>query len=193
MRIISQGQELKIDSGFAQEIKDKSGVVFDRCYQCLTCSAGCPVVSWMDYTPNQLIRMIQYGLKERVLKSSTIWLCASCETCATRCPNDVDIVKVMDTLREMAIKEGVKIKEKDIYLFHQTFLDCIKDKGRVHELSLIAKLKLRTKQFFKDVGLGLVMFRKGKLKIFPEKIEGIKEVKKIFEEINKSLPRKHEI
>ena len=40
-------------------IRDRSGVRVHDCYQCGKCSAGCPVVSWMDYTPNQIVRMVQ--------------------------------------------------------------------------------------------------------------------------------------
>lgn len=186
MRLMTQGQEVKIDSSFAQEVRKRSGTALDRCYQCLTCSSGCPVVSWMDYKPNQVVRMVQYGLKDKLLASSTIWVCASCVTCATRCPNDVDIVRIMDTLREMAIKERAAVPEKDVLALHRSFLEGIESGGRVHELSLVVKLKLRTRKFLKDVGLGMVMFRKGKLKLFPEKIEGIKEVKRIFAETRKS-------
>ena len=56
------------------------------------CSDGCPVAYVMDYYPNQIIHMVRLGLKDKILNSTTIWLCASCETCATRCPNEIDIV-----------------------------------------------------------------------------------------------------
>jgi CO dehydrogenase/acetyl-CoA synthase alpha subunit len=55
----------------------------------------CPVAFAMDYKPNQICRW-SLGMKERVLSSKTIWVCASCYTCSTRCPNDIDIAKVMD-------------------------------------------------------------------------------------------------
>lgn len=174
------------DLSFAQEVKENSRAHLERCYQCLACSSGCPVAFAMDYPPNQIIRMVQLGLKDRVLTSSTIWLCASCETCATRCPNDIDIVRVMDILREIALREGRK-QETDLPLFHSIFLDGIKRGGKIHELSLILRYTLasgdifRLKKLLNDMILGLNMFLKGKLVVLPSKIKGVAGVKRIFQ------------
>jgi len=140
----------------------------------------------MDYPPHQLLRMAQLGLKDRVLNSSTIWLCASCETCATRCPNDIDIVRVMDVLRERAIREG-RTKNTNIPRFHSIFLECIRITGRVHELTLILRYMLTSGDIFKfgkligDMILGLKMFLKGKLAIRPSTIKGWQEINRIFQ------------
>lgn len=185
IRFVSQTGKESCAPSFAQEVKEKSQAHLERCYQCLTCSSGCPVAFAMDYTPNQIIRLVQLGLKDRVLDSSTIWLCASCETCATRCPNDIDIVRVMDTLREISLREG-RTKESNILRFHSTFLECIQSKGRVHELSLILRYMLtsgdifRFKKLFSDMILGLKMFLKGKLAILPSQIKRLEQVKRIF-------------
>ena len=185
IRFVSQTGKESCELAFAQEVKEKSQAHLERCYQCLACSSGCPVAYAMDYTPNQIIRMAQLGLKDRVLDSSTIWLCASCETCATRCPNDIDIVRVMDILREIALREG-RTKETKLPLFHSTFLDGIKSQGKIHELSLILRYTLTSgdifkfKKLFSDMILGLKMFLKGKLAIRPSKIKGVDEVKRIF-------------
>ncbi|MCX7608923.1 MAG: 4Fe-4S dicluster domain-containing protein, partial [Anaerolineales bacterium] len=61
----------------------------------------------MEYGPDRILRMVQLGERERLLKSRDIWLCAACETCGTRCPNDIDIAKVMDALRMEALRSGV--------------------------------------------------------------------------------------
>ncbi|MBW1768645.1 MAG: hypothetical protein JRJ65_16565 [Deltaproteobacteria bacterium] len=68
------------DHNWLAEVEKNSGVKVSACYQCKKCSAGCPVTFAMDYLPNQMLHMIQIGLKEEVLKSATIWVCASCET-----------------------------------------------------------------------------------------------------------------
>ncbi len=169
------------DQAFAQKVKALSNSDLDRCYQCYTCTAGCPVAYTMDYYPHQLMRMVQLGVKEKVLNCSTIWLCATCETCATRCPNEINLVSVMDTLREMALEEGVELKEKEIVSMHKTFLSMVKCFGRQHEISLLVLLKIKTREFLKDLILGMKMFLKGKLKIMPHKIKGVKEIKAIFE------------
>ena len=109
--ITENGSEV-CDPAFADKVKKISNADLDRCYQCYTCTAGCPVAYAMDYYPHQVMRMVQLGVREKLLSCSTIWLCAACETCNTRCPNGVELVNVMDTLREMAIEEGVKVKEE---------------------------------------------------------------------------------
>jgi len=152
---------------FAKKVQEISNANLDRCYQCYTCTAGCPVAYAMDYYPHQIMRMVQLGVKDKVLTSSTIWLCATCET--------------WDTLREMALEEGVEIKEKDIVSMHKTFLSLVKSLGRQHEISLLVLLKMKTKEFFKDMILGMNMFLKGKLKIMPHKIKGVDQIKGIFE------------
>ncbi len=174
------------EPSFVSEVVRASGADLRACYQCQKCSAGCPVAEAMDLLPNQVLRHIQYGHREKVLGSKTIWLCASCYTCSVRCPNDIDIAKIMDTLRHLAMRSGVKPGEKDIPVFHSAFLDEIKSRGRIHELSLILRFKLKTRDFLKDAGLGWKMFRLGKIKLLPSTIRGGKEMKEIFENSSKS-------
>jgi hypothetical protein len=95
----------------------------------------------------------------------------------------------MDALRNLALRSGVEPGEKDIPLFHSVFLDTIKSKGRIHELSLILQLKSKTKDFFKDAGLGWKMFRKGKIKLLPSRFGGGKEIQEIFNEFEKGARR----
>jgi heterodisulfide reductase subunit C len=173
------------ENSFLSEVIQASGEQLQTCYQCQKCSAGCPVAYAMDILPNQVLRHIQYNHREKVLSSKTIWICASCYTCSVRCPNNIDIAKIMDTLRNMTIRSGIKPGERDIPLFHSVFLDAIKSKGRMHELSLLLQLKLKTREFFKDASLGLKMYRKGKIKLFPSKFGGGKEIKEIFNAFEK--------
>lgn len=185
IRVATQKGKEECDPSFAREVKEKSQAHLERCYQCVACSSGCPVAFAMDYAPHQILRMVQLGLKDRVLDSSTIWLCASCETCATRCPNDIDIVTVMDTLRSMTIREG-RTNATNLPLFHAVFLNSIKSTGRIHELALILWYMLlssdifKFKKLFKDMILGVKMFLRGKLLILPNKIKGAAEIKRIF-------------
>jgi len=150
------------------------------CYQCQKCSAGCPVAFAMDFKPNQIMQMVSLGMKDRLLSSKTIWVCASCYTCSTRCPNDIDIAKVMDWLRQTGMREGVPPAEKEVALFHSTFLEAIRSHGRVHELSLMARYKQKTGKWMEDFKLGWNMFAKGKLKLWPSGIRGKKELKGFF-------------
>jgi heterodisulfide reductase subunit C2 len=161
----------------------ESGLNIQDCYQCQKCSAGCPVAFAMDYKPNQVMQMVLLGMKERVLSCKTIWVCASCYTCSTRCPNDIDIAGVMDWLRQSALREGVVPAEKEVPLFHAAFLDSIRSHGRVHELGMMVRYKMKTGKFFDDFKLGWKMFKKGKLKLFPSGIKRKKEITELFREI----------
>ncbi len=168
------------ENSFLSEVNQASGETIQACFQCQKCSAGCPIAYAMDILPNQMLRHIQYGHREKVLASKTIWICASCYTCSVRCPNNIDIAKIMDVLRNVALHSGIDPGEKEVPVFHSVFLETIKSKGRIHELSLILQFKSKTKDFFKDAGLGWKMFLKGKIKLLPSRFGGGKEIQDIF-------------
>jgi len=158
--------------------KQSSQRIFD-CYQCGKCSAGCPVDYAMDLGPRQVMRCIQLGLKKEVMQSTTIWLCVACETCSSRCPAKIDIARVMESLRILAIAEGSPPAEKQIDLFHRTFLNVIRQYGRAHEFSLSAAYVLKTRDF-SNMALVPKMVSKGKLEIMPPRVKGAAVVKKVF-------------
>jgi len=99
----------EFDPKFKYEIsKMHGGEKLMRCFQCGTCTSDCPIARFSDtYRPRQIIRMTQLGLKDRVLKSDTLWLCASCFTCTDRCPQDVEVASVIRVLRNLAAEQGV--------------------------------------------------------------------------------------
>lgn len=167
---------------FLNEVNERiDGVPLQRCYHCRRCTAGCPVAAYMEYNPNKVIRMIQNGKRAEVLNSSTIWLCLSCETCVTRCPNEVDIARMMDVLRQMAIESGVVAHEKNILKFHEAFLSNIKMLGRINEPLLMVQYKLKSGDLFSDMLLGADMLVKGKLSLLSPRTKDLKSVKDIFE------------
>ncbi|KPK95669.1 heterodisulfide reductase subunit C [bacterium SM23_31] len=155
-----------------------------RCYQCGKCSAGCPLSEDMDYPPSQLMRMLQLETPEveaNILRSYTIWLCLTCETCIARCPQEVDIPKIMDFLRSESLRrKKVHPSAKDIISFHKSFLDSIKYTGRLHEVGLIAGYKFRTYHLLKDLPVAPKLFLRGKLKLFPHFIKGKSVISRIF-------------
>jgi heterodisulfide reductase subunit C len=122
------------------------------------------------------------GLKDAVLRSKTLCLCISCESCTARCPNGIHVDALIDALRIRARKEGVEPAIPIIRTFHRAFLKPIRSGGKVFELGLVIRLKLATFQFFKDSVVGAKMFFKGKLGLTPSRIEGRDEVRRIFEE-----------
>jgi len=97
----------KIESALTKKVLELSGVNSYACYQCGKCSAGCPSISLMELTPNQLIRNIQIGDVETALDSNTIWICATCFTCTVRCPKGVDLAKLMEALRQIRLRKNI--------------------------------------------------------------------------------------
>ncbi|MFC1887664.1 4Fe-4S dicluster domain-containing protein [Candidatus Cloacimonadota bacterium] len=86
--------------------------VFD-CYQCGNCSSGCPVVDYMDISPNQVLKLAQYGAIEEVLRSETIWVCSTCLQCSTRCPKGIDVAKLMEAFRSVNLRDGIGVVDPE--------------------------------------------------------------------------------
>ncbi len=95
----------KIRDSFVEKVEELSGQKLLACYQCGKCSAGCPAVSQMDILPNQVIRFAQLGLKEELLESKSVWVCASCYTCNVRCPKGIKIAEVMEAVRQVLLRK----------------------------------------------------------------------------------------
>jgi len=104
----------KLRDPFVTKVEELSGQNLLVCYQCGKCSAGCPAVDEMDILPNQIIRFAQLGLKEELLASKAIWVCASCMTCNVRCPKGINIAEVIEAIRQILLrqrKDHVKVEE----------------------------------------------------------------------------------
>lgn len=170
-----------IDMDFVKRVDALSEQTIELCYHCHKCTAGCPVADDMIYGPDRVLRLAQLGEKERLLASPDIWICASCETCGTRCPNEIDIARVMDALRQMAVVEGYTIAEPDAVKFHRLFLAIIQRTGRMHEATLMGMYKLWTLNLLDDMQSGAQMFLKGKIPLIPHPIKARGDIKRIFE------------
>jgi heterodisulfide reductase subunit C len=164
------------------EVNALSGQQVELCYHCHKCTAGCPVVDAMDYGPDLLLRMVSLEQAEAVLKSRDIWLCVGCYTCATRCPNDIDIAATMDGLRQVALARGYPAGERDALLFHRLFMGVVQRFGRSHEAFMLGLFKVLSHvPLMNDVPAGIGLFLRGKVPILPERTAAAKDVQKIFQ------------
>lgn len=178
----------KKDNDFLEQVCQCSGQLLHRCYQCGKCTAGCPVAPSMDLAPNQVIRMIQLGIKEEVLKSNTIWLCAFCSTCTVRCPRNVDLALVMETLRIITGREGKAApgRARNVQIFTGNFLNSVKRYGRMFEFGTMVGYNLKSGRPFQESDTGFGMLQRKKLKLMPEKLASADEIKRIFEEVTRA-------
>ncbi len=172
-------------TSFSKEIEKACGQDVLTCYQCRKCTMGCPMAFKMEWKVNEMMRAIQLGLREAVLSADTMWWCVSCETCATRCPQGIEIVEVMDVLREKAFKEGYKIPLESMEAFHKVFLRSVEEYGRLYEMGFAMDLNVMLNKPLKDADLGPVMLGKGKLKLLPDKVKDLKSVRRLFQNVRK--------
>jgi len=171
---------------FLAEVEAASGQRIRDCYQCMKCFTGCPVAEFMDVPPNGVIRMVQYGQRNEVFKTKTIWLCLSCMNCGVRCPNGIDLGVMMDAIREMSIAEGHSYEsEKNVVLLHEEFVRSIKWWGRAHEATMLAIYKLRSMELLTDMGAAVKLILKGKIPFIPIPIRKVREVWKLYSEVRK--------
>ena len=96
-----------VDSSFKYEVAEQiGGEGLLRCLKCGACSGGCPVAAVIDYRPRKVLGNVLLGLREHVLSTDDIWLCAGCFTCEERCVQEVAFTDIITILRNMAVKEG---------------------------------------------------------------------------------------
>jgi heterodisulfide reductase subunit C len=172
---------------FVRRVAEISGQDPMRCYQCGKCTAGCPLAFAMDTDPARTMRLVQLGLEDAALDSKSFWVCSSCETCATRCPQEVDLPRVMDALRALALRAG-RTADPNVAHFNASFLDSVRRRGRAFEMETIMGYKMRSRRLFQDVDKGLAMFLHRKLPLLPHRAPDVDKVRRIFEAVE-SLER----
>jgi len=172
MRIVGEDNPLEATEGFCDAIAQASGQEIEACYQCGKCTAGCPMARAMDLMPNQVIRAVQLGLKDLVLDANAIWYCAGCETCASRCPRDIDMARVNKALARVCVREHRRPRDPGVAAFHRAFMESMGRWGRAHEVEVMSLTKLRNSaQRFRDILLGGMLFGKGRLGLLPHWVE----------------------
>lgn len=150
-----------------------------NCYQCGKCTAGCPLSDVFEYKPNQIIRLVQSGRIDSIIKSNSIFLCLSCEICSSRCPQDVHIATIMNYIRNEAWKADI-FKIKSISRFYRMFLRIVGRTGRSFEPGLLMSLNFLSGRLFNDMDLALDILKKRKIRLLPEFVKERKQIIKII-------------
>ena len=173
----------ELDAGFKDEVAAQAGMAhldLTYCFQCGVCSGSCPTAERMEYGPRRILQMIRLGLSDTVLRSHDIWICVSCYSCAARCPQNVQVPNIMAALRNLAITRGLA-KDREA-TFSRAFMSVLQRYGRMYEPELLLRYytaEVGPAALLKQAGIGLAMFRKGKIALRPERIENSDELGEI--------------
>ena len=168
------------DGTFLREVEDLSGAKVSACLQCHKCSAGCPVGNGRDLQTSQIVRLTQLGDRESLFGSAAIWRCTGCHTCTTRCPAGVDPARLQDLLKRRSLELGHPPADPRTFVVADAFLSTISRYGRLFELGLVRRFKLRTRSFFERLALGILLFFRGKLRLRPARMSGRRSVKALI-------------
>ena len=98
------------DPDFTAEFIDAGIETVKHCFQCGTCSGGCPSGRRTPYKVRQIVRKCLLGLKEEVITDDALWMCTTCYTCQERCPRSVKIVEIIKKARNVAAHAGYMAK-----------------------------------------------------------------------------------
>lgn len=170
---------------FLEEVASvPGGDKIKECIQCGVCSGACTTAVKWEYPPRKVIAMVRAGMRNEVLSSNSMWYCVSCYLCTERCPRNIKPADIMHAVETIAVREGYRPPTQTPVLY-RSFVDSIKDNGRVHELGLMLRYYLRTNAFaiLKMLPLGLGLLSRGRLPLMPKKVKGKEQVKAILEKV----------
>jgi heterodisulfide reductase subunit C len=177
------------DHLWARAIAREAGIRVTSCYQCLRCTNSCPVSTFMDIKPHQVVRLVQFGRRETLLSCSSIWVCLSCEMCSTYCPNEIDVAGLMNHLKNAVISARKKPAEYEIALFQEIFLEVLQKYGRINDLQLIQRYKWKlltrgmvppARELKKDLRLAAGLLQRRRLRLLPERSGALREIREIM-------------
>jgi len=137
----------------------------------------------MDHTPRMMILLTRANRREKVLKSNTMWTCASCYLCTVRCPSGVEITNFMHALESISAHSDKTNGHHNTHKLHRAFIDSVKKNGRVHEFGAMFDFYRRGNpiEALKALPVGLALYAKGRLSLKPRKIKAAKQLASIIE------------
>ncbi len=177
-------KEVELRKAFIEQVHAiPAGERIKRCIQCGTCTGSCPVSYAMDISPRELIALFRAGEMETIMKSKTIWICASCYACTTRCPSGIKITDIIYALKRTAMEKKYRSHEAhQVQILANLFIQNLMSYGRLHEGTLIRKYYMKTsiKKLFGLLPLGKKMFQKKRIAILPQKIKAYASLSRII-------------
>lgn len=176
---------MTINPDLAKRVQEELGQNVYLCYQCVKCTSGCPVVEFFDWQPNQVMRALQLGQEDIALESRTPWLCASCQTCTTRCPQGLDIAGIMEFLTREALERGIEPQVPQVDDLNRAFMREVRLWGRAYEPGMMAERFIRRpKEMVGDLDLYMKMLRKRKVAFLPSRARRPSKIKPVPDAAN---------
>jgi len=177
-------KESELRYAFLEQVKAiPGGEKIKACIQCGTCTGSCPVSYTMDISPRELIALFRAGDMATIMNSRTIWICASCYSCQTRCPSGIKITDIVYALKRTAMEKNyLSGKAKHVQILANLFIQNLMSYGRLHEGTLIRKFYTKTSigKLFKMIPLGRIMYKKNRVAILPKKIKAYESLSNII-------------
>lgn len=171
------------DEEFTKNVLLLAGPKVRTCIQCGTCSASCPTAHLMDKSIRRLVKLVLDGKKDEALSSHSIWLCTSCLLCTVRCPRGIRPKVLVSALKDLFRRDGRNGIDQ---AYEELFMRQVKERGRISEAQLSAEYLLANpKSAVQTMEIGLELLPHGKISLEREKIEGMDELKKIFNGLEK--------
>jgi heterodisulfide reductase subunit C len=173
--------------GFGREVMSVPGCEqLENCIQCGTCSGVCPLSIYMDHSPRQVMALTRADFRDEVLRSHTIWLCASCYACTVECPQQIRITDIMYELKQRAISAGIYPRRFPIPVLAHEFTRMVRKHGRITELVLVIRLFLKT-DILAALGnwrLGIDLMRTGRFSLLTERIKHHGDIAKMLDAVD---------
>ncbi|MCL2008822.1 MAG: 4Fe-4S dicluster domain-containing protein [Treponema sp.] len=163
-----------------KKLEQKACQELHECYQCGKCTAGCLMAPNMDIMPRQIIRLLQLGLLEEALKAKSPWICASCQTCTTRCPHEVKIADVMKAVRLEADRRKIR-PVFTVAINTRIFMLPVKWFGRSNEFLMTAFYNIGSGRILQNFRYVPKLITGGKLVFIPDRIKNRKAVRQLME------------
>jgi ferredoxin len=88
-----------VDTGLRHELLKFGGGDINKCMNCGNCTAICPLSRGDTVFPRKAIRLMQLGLKDKLLRSPEPWLCYYCGECSDTCPRQAEPAETMMAAR----------------------------------------------------------------------------------------------
>jgi heterodisulfide reductase subunit C len=172
---VLSGTEARFREVFLEQVGlIPGGARLNRCIQCGTCTGSCPVSYAMDLSPRQVIALFRAGDLGTIMKSRTIWICASCYACTTRCPAGIKVTDIVYALKRTAMENNIVSVAPQVQRLARIFTGILMKYGRLHEGTLIRKYYLQTNplKFLDLIPLAWKLWRSKRVALFPRRIRG---------------------